>query len=268
MAVSITDKQIKIQMKMGSYFTYLIKTPFSLNVKSSVNFAVFTNKVPGTLPAFVLIFMVLFSVASLNVNAQDRITVKGVVVDDKDGGTLPGVSITDNQKRNLAVTNINGSFTINIPAGSIVLFNFIGYQVSSKTFNKDEARVTVRLKTDISELNEVVVTALGIRREEKSLGYATTTVKGDQLTDAVSSNWTDALSGKVAGLNLVRSNSGPTGSNKIILRGENNLTGNNEALIVVDGVVINGSSGRRTANAGEATYGTGSENMLPIMGAV
>jgi TonB-linked SusC/RagA family outer membrane protein len=77
----------------------------------------------------------------------------------------------------------------------------------------------------------------------------------------MSANWTDALSGKVPGLNLVRSGSGPTASNKIILRGENNLTGDNEALIVVDGVVINQGSGRRNAIAGETVYGTGSDNM-------
>ncbi|VTP94689.1 TonB-dependent receptor plug domain-containing protein [Sphingobacterium daejeonense] len=65
-------------------------------------------------------------------------------------------------------------------------------------------------------------------------------MKGEQLTEALSNNWMDALSGKVAGVNLMRSNSGPVGSTKIILRGENNLTGENEALIVVDGVIING----------------------------
>ncbi|MGE8421411.1 MAG: SusC/RagA family TonB-linked outer membrane protein, partial [Sphingobacterium siyangense] len=96
---------------------------------------------------------------------------------------------------------------------------------------------------------------------EKELGYATTVVKGEQLTDALSNNWSDALSGKVAGLNLMRSNAGPTGSTKIILRGEADLNGDKGALIVVDGVVVNDGSGRRTANQGESTYGTGSDNM-------
>jgi hypothetical protein len=72
--------------------------------------------------------------------------------------------------------------------------------------------------------------------------------------------WTDALLGKVAGLNLVRSNSGPTGPNKIILRGENNLTGDNEVLVAVDDVVINQGTGRRSAIGGEASYGAGSDN--------
>jgi TonB-dependent SusC/RagA subfamily outer membrane receptor len=121
--------------------------------------------------------------------------------------------------------------------------------------------LNIALKPSSAALTEVVVTALGIKREEKALGYAATSVKGEQLTNAISGNWTDALSGKVAGLNLIRSNSGPAGSNKIILRGENNLTGDNEALIVVDGVVINQGSGRRTANAGESAYGVSSDIM-------
>ncbi|MCH5716545.1 TonB-dependent receptor plug domain-containing protein [Niabella hibiscisoli] len=93
------------------------------------------------------------------------------------------------------------------------------------------------------------------------MGFATTTLENEDLTNALSNNWTDALSGKVAGLNLVRSNSGPDGSNKIILRGENNLTGENEALIVVDGVVINNGSARRSANGSDQVYGVGSDNM-------
>src|SRR5882762_7926806 len=110
-------------------------------------------------------------------------------------------------------------------------------------------------------MENVVGTALGIKKSERSLGYALTKVDSTQLTQATSLNWTDALSGKVAGLNLIRSGSGPAASSKIILRGENNLTGDNEALIVVDGVVINQGSGRRNAISGESVYGTSSDNM-------
>ncbi len=114
----------------------------------------------------------------------------------------------------------------------------------------------IRLRPAASQLSNVMVTALGIKRQERALGYAVTKVDNEQLTDAVSGNWLDALSGKVAGLNMIRSNSGPAGSNKIILRGENNLTGENEALIVVDGVVVSSGSGRRTATGGSASAPT------------
>lgn len=192
---------------------------------------------------------------------QETVTVKGTVKDGKDGEALPGVTISDHQKKVLGVTDVNGGFTVKVVKGTEITFSMLGYTPAKRTVNAATNALTVNLASSSSELNEVVVTALGIKREEKSLGYATTTVTSEQLTDAASSNWTDALSGKVAGLNLVRSGSGPTGSNKIILRGENNLTGENEALIVLDGVVMNNGSGRRSANAGESAYGTSSDNM-------
>lgn len=159
-----------------------------------------------------------------------------------------------------AVTNDQGEFSIKANRGQVITVSAIGFKTLERKVG-DATQLNFDLETSSAQLEDVVVTALGIRREEKALGYATTTLKGDQLSEAPSGNWTDALSGKVAGLNLIRSNSGPTGSNKIILRGENNLTGDNEALIVVDGVVINQGSGRRTAVAGETVYGTGSDNM-------
>lgn len=192
---------------------------------------------------------------------QETISIKGIVYDHKDGLPLPGVTITDGQRKVLGMTNNEGQFSVRAVKGSELSFNMIGYSTVRQSFTAVEDKLVIRLKESASDLNEVVVTALGIKREEKSLGYSVTKIDSNQLTDAVSSNWTDALSGKVAGLNLVRSNGGPAGSNKIILRGENNLTGDNEALIVVDGVVINNSSGRRTANTSDATYGTGSDNM-------
>lgn len=189
------------------------------------------------------------------------INVSGVVMDDMDSQTLPGVVITDRNKKVLAVSGANGQFSFSVVNGTEISFALIGYDTYRMAVTGSNSKLSVRLKPSNNTLNEVVVTALGIKREEKALGYATSSVKGEQLTSALSGNWTDALSGKVAGLNLVRSNSGPAGSNKIILRGENNLTGDNEALIVVDGVVINNGSGRRTAISGESAYGTSSDNM-------
>jgi len=200
-----------------------------------------------------------------------NIVIKGTVLDDQDGQILIGTTITDNNKKFLGVTNEKGNYTITIAKGTTVLYNMIGYTTLTRTFNNNENNVIVRLSSSTSQLNEVVVTALGIKREERALGYSTTTVKGEALTSALSNNWTDALSGKVAGLNLVRSNGGPGGSNKIILRGENNLGGGNDALIVVDGVVINQGSGRTTGYGGSGyladetpvDYGSGLGDINP-----
>lgn len=193
---------------------------------------------------------------------QEMVSLSGTIVDAGDSKTIPGVAILDKHKRHLGVSNPNGQFKVRAVKGMEISFVLIGYSPYVMTARENIDKLSIRLSSSTTSLNEVVVTALGIKREEKALGYANTVIDGEQLTNAISSNWTDALSGKVAGLNLIRSNAGPTGSNKIILRGENNLqSSENEALIVVDGVVINNSSGRRTAISGESVYGTSSDNM-------
>ena len=210
---------------------------------------------PGTSKKWMLVLLLLFA----NTVLWAQKTVTGIVRDDE-GKPVSGATVTAKGTKNSVVTNNQGIYSINATAGQRLVVSGVGFTSSEKQVGSGST-LNFDVNTSTAQMEGVVVTALGIRREEKALGYATTTVKGEQLTEAVSSNWTDALSGKVAGLNLVRSNSGPTGSNKIILRGENNLTGENEALIVVDGIVINHGSGRRSAIGGESAYGTSSDNM-------
>lgn len=203
--------------------------------------------------------LLLLSTTLAAQTANEKVTVTGTVI-----GTakepLAGVTIAIGT-RNISVSNLDGKFSFSVNKGSKVVFSSIGFNSHTYIAASNAANIKITLQQSSNTLDTVVVTALGITRKERSLGYSATSVQGEQLTEAISSNWTDALSGKVAGLNLIRSGSGPTGSNKIILRGENNLTGDNEALIVVDGVVINQGSGRRTAVSGEVVYGTGSDNM-------
>ncbi|MBS7564070.1 SusC/RagA family TonB-linked outer membrane protein [Mucilaginibacter sp. Bleaf8] len=178
--------------------------------------------------------------------------MSGVVLSADDNQPLAGVTITDGKRRNYGSTSVNGTFSVRVEQGETISFSMVGYESFKRQAIKAEAGLSIKLQPTNTALNEVVVTALGIKREEKALGYAVTKIKGEQITQAPSNNWTDALSGKVAGLNLIRSNGGPGGSNRIILRGESNLTGDNDALIVVDGVVINGGSGRRTGDGNNA----------------
>ncbi|WP_207493791.1 SusC/RagA family TonB-linked outer membrane protein [Aridibaculum aurantiacum] len=209
----------------------------------------------------IMAVMLLLLFHQLNAQAKQgaaTITISGRVTDSLKT-PLRDVSITQG-KRILGLTDDNGKFTVQASPSGKISFSYVGYQFHqvNPTANSN---LRVTLKRSGAALQEVVVTALGITREERGLGNATTVITNEQLTSAPAANWTDALSGKVAGLNLIRSNSGPTGSNKIILRGENNLTGDNEALIVLDGVVMKRSSARRTAIQGESVYGTGSDNM-------
>lgn len=167
---------------------------------------------------------------------------------DEQGNPLQGVSVRNKTTNATVISATNGDYRITVNNDKdVLLFTLLGYTAKEQTVGV-RRMLDVVLQEQSQELTEVVVTALGIKREEKSLGYAVTKLDSNQFTDAVSGNWLDALSGKVPGLNMVRSNGGPTGSNKVILRGENNLTGENEALIVLDGVVLNSGSGRRTAS--------------------
>ncbi|ACU05980.1 SusC/RagA family TonB-linked outer membrane protein [Pedobacter heparinus] len=182
------------------------------------------------------------------------IDIRGRVLDEN-SQPMYGATVKVKGTSRVATTNGEGIFTLRgIDENATLEVSYLGYQVKEIKVTKDTRDLTIRLLLADSKLNEVVVTALGIKREERALGYAITKIDSNQITNAPAGNWIDALSGKVAGLNMVRSNGGPAGSNKIILRGENNLTGgaDNEALIVIDGVVVNNGSGRRTATGGSA----------------
>jgi len=231
--------------------------------KKSITFCMDKLKRFSLLVYVLMAQFVLMNESFAQAPAQN-IVIKGTVLDDQDGQVLIGTTITDSKKKFLAVTNEKGNYTITVAKGTTVLYNMVGYKTLSKVFNNNDNSAVVRLQSSTSQLSEVVVTALGIKREEKALGYAVSKVDSTEFTNAVASNWTDALSGKVAGLNLVR-NSGPAASNKIILRGENNLTGDNEALIVIDGVVAS-SSTRRTAASSGGVYGTSGDIMPPDFG--
>jgi TonB-linked SusC/RagA family outer membrane protein len=198
---------------------------------------------------------------------NQKIPVKGKVVAAEDRGTLPGVTILAN-KVPVGVTSADGNFSVNVEQGTILSFRFVGFQQQNVTITKAEDNLIVTLITDSKQLSEVVVTALGIKREEKALGYSVTQIKGETLTEAVSNNWSDALSGKVAGVNMVKSGGGPSGSNKIILRGENNLSGSSEALIVVDGVIMSSprtgtGSGAYLSTDNPVDFGNGINDVNP-----
>ena len=190
--------------------------------------------------------------------------LKGIVTEG--GNPVAGATIIIKQdgKSIVAIADDNGRFSKTLPAvmEGFIEITAVGYQPMRKKFTAEaQQSLSIVLQKDDQQMQNVVVTALGIKKSERSLGYALTKVDSTQLTNATALNWTDALSGKVAGLNLVRSGSGPAASSKIILRGENNLTGDNEALIVVDNVVINNGSGRRSANKSDAVYQTNSDNL-------
>ena len=165
--------------------------------------------------------------------------IEGKVTDSETGEPLVGATVKVKGTTTGAITDIEGNFKIPTPNNAKMLeVSFIGYDTQELNIN-NQSTFEVSLTPDTKSLNEVVVTALGISREEESLGYATQTVKENAVTDARSNNWVNSLSGKVAGLNIQGTGAGPIGSSRITLRGESSLNlENNQALVVLDGVPI------------------------------
>ena len=165
-------------------------------------------------------------------SAQNR-TATGVVSDNI--GPVIGAGVVVAGTNNGAITDANGSFAINnVPVGATIQVSCIGYSTVEYVFDGTPANIV--LKEDSELLDEVVVTALGISREKKSLGYAVQDVKSEELTRGGGVTLTDALMGKVAGLAINNSATGAGGSTRVVLRGNSSLSDNNSPLYVVDGV--------------------------------
>lgn len=182
--------------------------------------------------------LVCFSfVFALSAWAQER-EVSGKVTSSEDGSALPGVNVLLKGTTVGAVTSADGEFKLSVPAsGGTLVFSFIGFQ-SQEVVIGDRTVVDVALATDVQQLNEVVVTAVGITREARTIGYSVANVKNDLLTQAKVTNAAAALSGKVSGLQINQTDNGVNGSVRIVLRGNRSFLGNNQALVVLDGVQV------------------------------
>ena len=194
------------------------------------------------------LFLVL---ASTMLYAQKKADITGTVYDSD--GTTPavGCAVTIEGTPTGVITDINGKYKIRGGENQTLVFSSLGYK-TQKILIGPKTRIDVTLEADSQEIEGVVVTALGIKRDEKALGYAVTKVDNDVLTSTVSSNWMNALSGKVAGLNFDQASTGPGGSMRVTLRGETSINMNGgTALFVVDGVPITSSS---TSSTSESAY--------------
>jgi TonB-linked SusC/RagA family outer membrane protein len=182
----------------------------------------------GYFLAIILLFL------SSSGKAQQRISGKVVSADNQQPVSSASVQVKGTTRQ--TATNGLGAFEIDAAPGDLLVISNIGF--TTVEIKAGEAQ-TVSLKTEAKNLSEVVVTALGIRREEKSLGYAAQTVNENAVKDAKTNNWANALTGKVAGLNIQGTGSGPMGSSRITLRGESSINlDNNQALIIIDGVPV------------------------------
>lgn len=194
---------------------------------------------------------------------QAQTTVKGVVTDAKSGEALPGVNIIVKGTTNGVSSDLDGKYSINVPSKSTILvFSYVGY-VTKEVVVSGSTTIDVSLAENANQLGEVVVTALGIKREKKSLTYSAQTVSVGELSEARSLNVANSLSGKVAGLNFSTTGSGVGGSSRITLRGNRSLTGNNQPLYVIDGVPMDNTVSSPSTDIGGTTSFDGISNINP-----
>lgn len=186
---------------------------------------------------------------------QGKIAVSGTVK-DKNGGPLIGVSVVEKGTTNGMITDLDGNFGLSVSSPEAVLeFSYVGYNPVSMKVG-DRTFFAIEMGESTQNLYEVVVTALGIKREKKMLGYAVQDIKADKLNTTGDPSVIGALSGKVAGLQMNTAGTGLSGSTKITLRGNSSLTDNNQPLWVVDGVPFSDNSSRPPTDKVKAAYST------------
>lgn len=179
-------------------------------------------------------------------------------VTDSNGESLIGVNVIQKGTTHGTVTDVNGAYSLQVPKDAVLVYTYIGY-TEQEIRRNNQSVIDVTLIEDNKILDEVVVTALGIKREARGLGYSTENLDGESITSTMPNNWSNALTGKVAGLNIV-SPGGPLSSTRVSLRGDVSLNVNgNSALIVVDGVPMSNT----ITNPGMA-YGAGAAAELSI----
>lgn len=191
--------------------------------------------------------------------AQEK-TVSGTVK-DIDGLPLPGVAVLEKGTSNGIQTDFDGNYKLNVKEGSTLVFSYIGMQ--TQEVQATSAILNVILKEDVAELSGVVITALGIKKSEKAITYAAQELKGEDMTEAREQNVVNALSGKIAGVQVTNSSGSVGSSSRIILRGQSTLLGNSQPLFVVDGVPFDNTNYGNAGSGGGRDLPNGAASINP-----
>ncbi len=208
--------------------------------------------------------LLLFLISTFMVSfswAQQR-EVSGTITSSDEGMPLPGVSILIVGTTTGTVTDADGNYKLSVPSGATLRFSYIGY-VNQEIAVGNRSVIDIIMEADATQLQEVVVTSLGIERETKALGYSITEVSGDVLTDARENNLANQLQGRVAGVNVSSVSGGPASSTRVIIRGNKSLQGNNQPLYVVDGIPMDNSDFGQAGMWGGRDEGDGMSSINP-----
>jgi TonB-linked SusC/RagA family outer membrane protein len=210
-------------------------------------------------------FLLTMCLVSLSVFAfAQSMEVSGKVTSSDDGIGLPGVSVTIQGTTRGTTSNVDGMYKIATEKGATLVYSFVGMNSQTVVVGNQNV-INLALTSDANQLSEVVVTALGVSREKKSLGYAVQEVSGDEVTTVKQQNFVNSLSGKVAGVQI-RQNSTMGGSTNVLIRGNNSLASNNQPLFVVDGVPVSNYVGNDANQAGGSDgfdYGNAASDINP-----
>jgi len=190
------------------------------------------------------------------------VRITGSVTDADDGSPLPGVTILEQGTTNGAVSDLDGNYYLTAAEGATLRFSYLGYRAQEIAI-AGKTKIDIALEEESSVLNEVVVTAFGLEKNKKALGYAVTEIQGDELVQAKEVSVAAQLAGKVPGLDITRPTTGPAGSTNIVIRGLGSLSGDNRALIVVDGVPINNDNLSSAGMWGGIDSGDGLSSINP-----
>lgn len=196
--------------------------------------------------------------ANLSVMQQHR-KVTGNVKDAM--GAIIGASIIEKGTSNGTITDLDGNFVLDVQPGATLVVSFVGYK--TKEVKVGNGPLNIVLEEDNKILNEVVVTALGIERERKALGYGVDEVKGEALTKAKETNVINSMAGRVPGLVVSQTAGGPSGSTRVLLRGNTEMTGNNQPLYVIDGVPLDNTNYGSAGTEGGYDLGDGISSINP-----
>lgn len=201
------------------------------------------------------------SAKSTSVSQEEKKTITGRITDAK-GEPLIGVTIMEKGTTNGSITDYDGNYTLSAASNAVLQFSYIGYQ-SVEMSVEGKTVIDITMNEDTEVLDEVVVTALGIKREKKMLGYAVQELKSDELNKTGDPSVTSALQGKVAGLQMNTSATGLGGSTKITIRGNSSLSDNNQPLWIVDGVPFSDNSSSDASFFGGVDRGGASLDINP-----
>jgi TonB-linked SusC/RagA family outer membrane protein len=188
---------------------------------------------------------------TLSTFAQER-RITGTILSEDDNRPLAGVTVTNRQTNRTVQTDVNGNYSIGAQTGQQLVFSFVGYGTHTVTVGANQSSVNYKMIQEEKQLEQVVVTAMDIKRNPKELGYSVQSVKGAELAETQRENFLNSLQGRIAGVTITPTSGLAGGSTQIVLRGFNSLSLSNSPLFIVDGVIVDNSTVNETSDGGKA----------------